>query len=526
MRATASPRHLSESGSGMQVEPLPQGDDGSVMCAEAMLSPSMLVSRIASVANEGGIVTSRRCGQGIAISRGSVSKVPRGLRVVLSGAALAVCLATTQVASAFLQGQVPDDPSPESGSAQVVAQGVVSVQDGDVRWQITERTAPPPANASASTSEVGFLIVDSGVLLAENLSTGDQQRLPAGEAMLTMSGDEHIRAALGSDPAAYRDLALVDAAAEAPVDGTVVFTGEPFAGSGARHDIDLLQDALAPGGTMAIPAGALPTLVLILDGVAEIANETGDVFSLGAGEAVSLSGPLVVTATENGAGVAAAFAGPTVPRLAEAAGTPVPGGRVIQTPGAQTPEADEAPPAATAIIEQPAVDDADDDGDGLTNAEEVDPGTDPNLADTDEDGLTDGQEVLEIGTLPLTADSDGDGVLDGDEVAQGTDPLDGIAAAAAGDEAPVDEPVAVEEPAPVDPSGVPGDIDGDGLEDTIEAELGTDPFDLDTDDDGLTDGAEYYVNQTGTRNPDSDGDGVTDGVEIANGTDPNDPASF
>ena len=76
--------------------------------------------------------------------------------------------------------------------------------------------------------------------------------------------------------------------------------------------------------------------------------------------------------------------------------------------------------------------------------------------------------------------------------------------------------------APADPL----DADGDGLEDAIEFELGTDPFDLDTDDDGATDGDEYYVHQTGTRNPDNDGDGVLDGDEVANGTDPNDPNSF
>ena len=72
----------------------------------------------------------------------------------------------------------------------------------------------------------------------------------------------------------------------------------------------------------------------------------------------------------------------------------------------------------------------------------------------------------------------------------------------------------------------PLDADGDGLEDAIELELGTDPADLDTDDDGATDGDEYYVHQTGTRNPDNDGDGVLDGDEVANGTDPNDPNSF
>jgi hypothetical protein len=443
-------------------------------------------------------------------------------RFAVTVAALTIGVGTAQLATAFLQ--VPDEPSPASGTAQVVAQGVADIQDGDIRWEITERSAPPPANAAESTSDLGFLIVESGVLLAEDIASGEQHRLPPGEAMLSLGGAEQLRAALGSDPAVYRSLSLVDADAASPADGSVLFSSEPFPGPGARHDIDLLRDALGPGGTMTIPAGALPTLVLVLDGVAEIASETGDVFSLGGGEAVSLTGPLVVTATENGATVTVAYTGPAVPRLAESIATPVPGGRVIASPATPTPDAAEALPVATATAVQTATDDADDDEDGLTNADEVEAGTDPSLADTDEDGLTDGEESAETGTSPLSADTDSDGVLDGDEVAQGTDPLDGLAAAPV-EEGPAIEETPAAEPTPAEAVAAPGDSDGDGLEDAIEIELGTDPVDLDTDDDGLTDGDEYYTFQTGTRNPDTDGDGVVDGVETANGTDPNDPAS-
>jgi hypothetical protein len=275
---------------------------------------------------------------------------------------------------------------------------------------------------------------------------------------------------------------------------------------------------------MTIPAGAVPTLVLVLDGVAEVASEAGDVFSLGEGEAVSLTGPVEVTATESGATVTAAYAGPAVPRPAQAAASPVPGRRVIESPGTPTPEVAEVLPAATATTRQSVSDNADDDEDGLTNAAEDEAGTDPTLADTDEDGLTDGEESTEIGTSPLSADTDSDGVLDGDEVAQGSDPLDGIGAAPTTEAAPAVESSSTE-PTPASAVAAPGDSDGDGLDDAIEVELGTDPIDPDTDDDGATDGDEYYVHQTGTRNPDTDGDGVVDGDEVTNGTDPNDPAS-
>lgn len=58
----------------------------------------------------------------------------------------------------------------------------------------------------------------------------------------------------------------------------------------------------------------------------------------------------------------------------------------------------------------------DPDHDGLTSAQEFVAGTDPHVADTDGDGLSDGYEVNVSHTNPLLADTDGDGLPDGDEV--------------------------------------------------------------------------------------------------------------
>jgi len=49
--------------------------------------------------------------------------------------------------------------------------------------------------------------------------------------------------------------------------------------------------------------------------------------------------------------------------------------------------------------------------------------TNPLMADSDLDGLTDGEEVHTHGSNPNRADSDGDGTFDGAEVAVGRDPL-------------------------------------------------------------------------------------------------------
>lgn len=90
--------------------------------------------------------------------------------------------------------------------------------------------------------------------------------------------------------------------------------------------------------------------------------------------------------------------------------------------------------------------DEDDDGDGLTNAQEHRMGTNPTNPDTDEDGLRDkdelayvtdpanpdtdgdklkdGEEVLKYLTNPLKADTDGDGYEDGEEVYRGSNSRD------------------------------------------------------------------------------------------------------
>ncbi len=64
----------------------------------------------------------------------------------------------------------------------------------------------------------------------------------------------------------------------------------------------------------------------------------------------------------------------------------------------------------------------DDDGDGLTNGDEQDLGTDPWNWDSDYDGLSDGDEVANWGSDPTAWDTDEDGCSDGDEVFAGTDP--------------------------------------------------------------------------------------------------------
>jgi len=169
---------------------------------------------------------------------------------------------------------------------------------------------------------------------------------------------------------------------------------------------------------------------------------------------------------------------------------------------------------------------ADTDSDGLNDGEEVSAGTDPANSDTDVDGLSDSVETgsgtfvdaSNTGTDPLIADTDGDGSTDGAEVEGNTDPND-----------------ILDFPAPdIDTDGIPdewelswplitdltqlgaGDFDADGVSDSDEFTDASDPTDPDADNDGANDGQERALGSDPS-NPDSDGDGLLDGVETGTG---------
>ena len=140
---------------------------------------------------------------------------------------------------------------------------------------------------------------------------------------------------------------------------------------------------------------------------------------------------------------------------------------------------------------------ADPDGDGLEDDEEIAHGTDPFDADSDDDGLNDFAEAVTYGTDPRLSDTDGDGLPDGWEVANALDPRVGTGA-----------------------DGAAGDPDSDGLTNLQEFGFGTNPTDADTDGDGLDDDAELSMYGSDPLLSDTDSDGLPDGWEVTHSFNP------
>jgi clumping factor A len=201
----------------------------------------------------------------------------------------------------------------------------------------------------------------------------------------------------------------------------------------------------------------------------------------------------------------------------------------------------------------------DTDGDGLGDNLENYLGSNPNDTDTDDDGVPDGKEPNPSDDTDgdglinvLDVDSDNDALFDGTEMGlacddKGTDTTLGRCRADSDGGQTKTSPLmrdtdkggvsdgsednnlnGIVDTGETDPTAGHGaddttvvDSDADGLGDTLEKTLGSNPNDADSDDDGVVDGKEPNPSddqdkdgKNNVNDPDSDGDGLFDGTEM------------
>jgi len=158
----------------------------------------------------------------------------------------------------------------------------------------------------------------------------------------------------------------------------------------------------------------------------------------------------------------------------------------------------------------------DKDGDGLLAKDEKARGTNPKLADTDGDGLSDGEELMTHHTDPRKADSDGDGLSDADEIKKHK--TDAMKADSDGDGLNDGEEINKHRT-----DAMKADSDNDGLSDSDEVKkTNTDAMKADSDGDHLKDGEEVNRYKTNPLKADTDNGSVHDGAEVARNGNPND----
>ena len=403
---------------------------------------------------------------------------------------------------------LPAEFVPGAPHLETVAQGVVDL-GGGVAWRVRELTLDPAG--AVETGGFVFTLQRTGNAIVQDQQTGRRVRLEPGEASFTPTNDPTSRTALAGDPSVVWLFELTSPDVPPPA-GRVLFTSPTVDYPAGTYDTELHRGILLPGEVSEIPAHTGPAFVMVTAGRVQASPAGGQPTQVGAGSGMLVDSTLslrntdqqpasfvvaLVGDTVEGAEVAApAQAAPPAPApqvqapadqtQAQAQAQPtVPPPADLQQAAAPTPappdqQAQAQPPADQQAQAQPPADqqvnptDGDTDGDGLSDVDEANLGTDPLNKDYDADGLLDGAEVYQYGTDPLNNDTDGDGLLDGEEINTfGTSPSS-------------------------------ADTDGDGLGDADEIYIyGTNPAAYDTDGDGIGDGEEVIVRGTNPLDPNS-----------------------
>jgi hypothetical protein len=563
----------------------------------------------------------------------------------------------------------PDDPSPATRHAQVIAHGVASMPGDEIAWRLAADRAMPPTRAVAEERPAGFILADKGVVALVDQEGRRLARIAPGEAVWVEP--DVTRAVIGIERKApdYYGIALVPAT-DLAEDAPGLIGGAPFvAPSGDAFDVDLIRDVLNRAEESVVSTGPSPALLLVTRGTVFVESNSGLV-EMTTGEAAQVAGDVVISGASRAPAVfVVARIGPEVPSPdasddSPPDGTPAPiatpvaaaesasvvlsaslcpiayavgndiadcaapasgvefslladdaaavnaqadeNGEIAFTriePGHYTLRAEPAAEFATSRVRcrtasgdvfaahtatnqiamllangndvacswylipaetqgeappdsptpSPAIiaAEVDADGDGLSDELETGLGTDPLLADSDADGVIDGDEIdfyatdaldpdtdgdglddagelLTYGTNPLLDDTDGDAVSDSEEVVAGSDPLDAVSLPTTPTPLPTStpEPTLEAGPEPIleatpallaTPRSTP-------TESGQKPELRSLPTD-DLDGDGLSTADEVGIYGTNVTVADSDGDGVGDGDEVAAGTDPLDPSN-
>jgi hypothetical protein len=466
-----------------------------------------------------------------------VSRLAR-LFIAIATAALSLPGAVAVAQAPALE---PDDPSPATRHAQVIAHGVAPMPADEIAWRLTRDRAVPPNRADAEERPAGFILADKGVVALVDHEGRGLARIAPGEAVWTEPGV--ARAVIGIERRApnYYNIALVPAT---DLEGAqVLIGGAPFiAPSGNAFDVDLIRDVLNRAEESVVSTGPSPALLLVTSGTVFV-DSIGGLVEMTTGEAAQVAGDVVISgASRAPAEFVVARIGPevTAPDTSEDSqphGTPAP----AATPGTAMETASVTISASLCPIAYAG---------GNDFADCATPASGVEFSLMSDDAAAASAQANDDGAISFTGIEPGHYTASaerpaafatsrvrcrnasGDVLAAHTATNQIAMLLANGDELACtwylvqvetrdDTPPDSTTPSPTVTAVEEVDSDGDGLTDELETALGTDPLLVDSDADGVSDSDEIDFYGTDALDPDTDGDELDDAEELLTyGTNP------
>jgi Bacterial TSP3 repeat len=467
-----------------------------------------------------------------------VSRLAR-LFIAIATAALSLPGAVAVAQAPALE---PDDPSPATRHAQVIAHGVAPMPADEIAWRLTRDRAVPPNRADAEERPAGFILADKGVVALVDHEGRALARIAPGEAVWTEPGV--ARAVIGIERRApnYYNIALVPATDLVEGD-QVLIGGAPFiAPSGNAFDVDLIRDVLNRAEESVVSTGPSPALLLVTSGTVFV-DSIGGLVEMTTGEAAQVAGDVVISgASRAPAEFVVARIGPevTAPDTSEDSqphGTPAP----AATPGTAMETASVTISASLCPIAYAG---------GNDFADCATPASGVEFSLMSDDAAAASAQANDDGAISFTGIEPGHYTASaerpaafatsrvrcrnasGDVLAAHTATNQIAMLLANGDELACtwylvqvetrdDTPPDSTTPSPTVTAVEEVDSDGDGLTDELETALGTDPLLVDSDADGVSDSDEIDFYGTDALDPDTDGDELDDAEELLTyGTNP------
>ena len=187
-------------------------------------------------------------------------------------------------------------PSPATGHAQVITQGIATLPSDGYVMRVVQRIAPVRGDAKIGTRALGFaLATDEPILITDVSGPDDDQfidraRLAPGEAYMTLAGTRQIRASLSDTPTNYIGIEFV------PIDqvndvgtGTLLFASDPLSTPSGQRDVDMVRNVLANDEQASLADSDGDVLLLATDGAIDILPGRSRRTHLDAGQAAIFS---------------------------------------------------------------------------------------------------------------------------------------------------------------------------------------------------------------------------------------------
>jgi hypothetical protein len=208
------------------------------------------------------------------------SRGPRILQIVALAAGMLLAVGySPHGASPSSATELPATPTAERSSPLVVVaagSGATPNASSDIVWLVQRGAASGEQRTEPAAFPLGFVLVERGTLVIFDANGSPITELGSGRAILLPAGERGSFGSANGDLVLYVQIALVPVAA---VPGTLpqgMLASERFLAPGsATLSLELVRGIINPTRSAALPAGALPALLLATDSTIQLETTSG-----------------------------------------------------------------------------------------------------------------------------------------------------------------------------------------------------------------------------------------------------------